>query len=447
MAAPALRPGLELPRGPTLRDAAPFSYRGGVVIMHTAELELQANWFSGRFGELFLTTEGVPVRVVSFGQWNHEAGPDFIHAAVTFDGGPVLTGAIELDWDARDWEHHGHSSNSDYQQVILHVFFQSAAATFFTRTASGSHVPQVRLDLNTIGAPRAVRPAALSHCSGKDLAELVEAAAKLRVQTKAVFMARTAAHHGRDEALYQALAGALGYKSNKLPFTTLAQRLPVRQLLTEPASAEAMLLGVAGFLSANDLSAFDAQTRGYLRELWEHWWPKRAGYERLILSQKQWRTSGSRPANHPQRRLGALAVILRHWPKLRALARDCEVDAIEEFFGSLSHDYWNRHYSINSARTAESVALIGRVRVADMLANVFFPYAIWHKPDLWKRYLKLKPPLGNRLVESASMRIFGTIPPELSNSVFWQQGILELHRRFSVAEEGWFGECRPMPVI
>ena len=98
-----------------------------------SELELQSLWFDGAFGRHFVSTSGVPVEIVQFGHWNHSAGPDFVDTAVRV-GDELCTGAIELDSDVRDWEHHGHGENADYNKVVLHLFFGMGPATFFTRT-------------------------------------------------------------------------------------------------------------------------------------------------------------------------------------------------------------------------------------------------------------------------------------------------------------------------
>ena len=57
---------------------------------------------------------------------------------------------------------------------------------------------------------------------------VLEAAAQFRLRRKAARLAQLREVHGTDEALYQALAEALGYKSNKLPFVLLSQRVPLR---------------------------------------------------------------------------------------------------------------------------------------------------------------------------------------------------------------------------
>jgi hypothetical protein len=79
--------------------------------------------------------------------------------------------------------------------------------------------------------------------------------------------------------------------------------LPLKQLRTEPNDIEALLFGVAGFLGTPDLVSYETGTRQYLRTLWDRWWPSRAELERLVLPPRTWRLSGTRPLNHPQRRL------------------------------------------------------------------------------------------------------------------------------------------------
>jgi hypothetical protein len=95
----------------------------------------------------------------------------------------------------------------------------------------------------------------------KDLPEeraksVLDAAAQFRLQQKAARIRRKIDNHGRDEALFQELAAAVGYKENKLPFTLIAQRLPLKLLRGNAEDNEAMLFGIAGFLEAPDLAVF-----------------------------------------------------------------------------------------------------------------------------------------------------------------------------------------------
>ena len=416
------------------------------------ELELQAHWFAGDFGRDFSTTTGQPVRIVQFGVWNREAGPDFAEAAVSIENGEAARGCIEIDLEARDWERHGHATNPDYESVVLHIFTRPATAEFFTRTAQHRLVPQVLLDLTRLTGDLvlALPEARLGQCAGplRDLpddkvSEVLLGAAQFRLRRKAGMLARLAELHGPDEALFQALAATLGYKSNKLPFTLLAQRLPLR--LLRKNEADALLFGVSGFLP-HDLAAFSSSTRSYLRVLWENWWPRRAEFERLKIDPASWRMSGQRPANHPQRRLAALAQMVRLWPKIRVLADRAEAGAIHEFFAKLKDDYWDFHYTVTSKTAARRMALVGESRVTEMLANVFLPLAIARDETRWTDFKKLRAPLTNQRVEVAALRLFGegARKKEFLKSVALQQGLLQIYEDFCLRDASDCARC-PFP--
>jgi hypothetical protein len=415
------------------------------------ELELQAHWFAGDFGREFTTTDGRAVRVVQFGVWNREAGPDFAEAAISLDGGEAVRGCIELDPDARDWERHGHAENPAYDGVVLHLFTERGATECFTRTSQHRLVPQVRLDVKALTAelPNPQPEAKPGRCTGplrelpeEKAREVLHGAAQFRLARKGAALARIAELHGPDEALYQALAATLGYKNNKLPFTLLAQRLPLK--LLRKADAAALLFGVAGFLPASDLRRFDASTRGYLRGLWEKWWPQRAEFERLALAPSLWNLAGQRPVNHPQRRLAALAEIVRHWPKVRALAKACEPRAMQKFFAELHDDYWDAHYTVSSRPSATPMALVGESRVTEMLMNVFFPLAMHADPARWIGCRNVPAALGNRRVETAAQRLFADDPRRrtLLKTAAAQQGLLQIYEDFCLRDASDCHHCR-----
>jgi hypothetical protein len=289
------------------------------------ELELQARWFAGEFGRRFRSACGKEIEIVQFGVWNREAGPDFREAAIRVDSGEVLRGHIEFDLSDRSWEAHGHAINAAFEETILHVFVHASEHTFFSRTKTHRNVLQVRVDPASLPEALAsnvplARPgrcqAPLRDLAAERVHSVIDAASRFRLQRKAARLRTMTETHGADEALFQELAAALGYKQNKLPFTVLAQRLPLTFLRKQCDDIEALLFGTAGFLEAPDLSVYATDTRGYVRSLWDRWWPHRDSMERLLLPRVLWQLSGARPLNHPQRRLSALAMIAREWPRL-----------------------------------------------------------------------------------------------------------------------------------
>src|SRR3954453_18172338 len=353
------------------------------VFRTPTELELQARWFAGDFGRRFTSVTGDQIEVVQFGVWNREAGPDFSDAAIRINGSEAIRGTIEFDLADRSWENHGHATNPAFDDAILHVFVEQSERAFFTRTKSHRNVPQVRVDPAALpdkfsaNVPLA-RPgrcqAPLQNLPADRLESILTAASQFRLQRKAARIKNIVETHGRDAALFQEIAAALGYKQNKLAFTLLAQRLPLSSLRPASADIEAMLFGVAGFLTSPDLAEYREGTRSYLRQLWDRWWPHRDELQRLVLPAKLWRLGGARPLNHPQRRLGALAILAREWPAfLRAIARRNPKTATD-FFPRLTHPFWNFHYTLTADASATEMAIIGESRVADILANVLLPY-------------------------------------------------------------------------
>ncbi|HEY5990977.1 MAG TPA: DUF2851 family protein, partial [Candidatus Udaeobacter sp.] len=243
-----------------------------------SELELQARWFAGDFGKHFVSTSGDEIDIIQFGTWNREAGPDFRDAAIRINGGEPIRGCVEIDLLDRSWETHGHATNPAFEATVLHVFVERSDRDFFTRTESNRNVPQVCIDPTTspetfnANVPLA-RPgrcqAPLKHLPEERVCSVLGGAAQFRLRQKANRIRNKIDAHGRDETLFQEIASALGYKENKLPYTLLAQRLPLRLLRENVENCEALLFGAAGFLETPDLDTYRKSAREYVRQLWD----------------------------------------------------------------------------------------------------------------------------------------------------------------------------------
>lgn len=419
------------------------------------ELELQALWFDGQFGHDFTTTDGAPVRVVQFGEWNRAAGPDFLHCSVEIAGNRHR-GPVELDLHGTDWEAHGHAANPAFREVVLHVVFRGDGPASFARTCEHRLVPRVVIPPDRLAEalelPR--RDVAVAHpgrCStpladhpAARVAELLDAAARRRAERKAARFLRTAAVQGRDAALFQAVAETLGYQANRLPLRLLAQRIPLAALRDQPA--EPVLLGAAGFLDPVLVERAPAGTRRHLAALWEDWWKRRGrfgcGPERAL----PWAFHGQRPANHPHRRVAALAVLATHWAAFRrhALARPFAPRALTDFLAALEHPFWSRHHTLGSAPAARPLALVGRDRAHELLANHLVPLALAEDPAFsWDAYLALRAPAPNDKVKRATLRLFGarTDLPNLLRPLAHHQALLEIYHDFCLDDDSDCSDC------
>jgi len=419
------------------------------------ELALQALWFDGHLGHEFTTADGRAVRIVQFGEWNRASGPDFLHAAVEIDG-TLHHGPLELDLRPSDWEAHGHGANPAFRATVLHVTVRDEASAAFTRTCDHRLVPRVTVPAGVLAAaldlpPRLTAVAKAGRCATplagmpeRDLLELLDQAALHRARRKAARFLRTAAVHGRDAALFQSLAECLGYAANRLPLLLLAQRVPLGTLRNLPA--EPILLGAAGFLAPEIVAAAPVDTRDHLHHLWDSWWKHRTRFESQPDRTLPWTFHGQRPANHPHRRVAALACLADHWPRVRqpALARPFSAAAVLRMLAGFRHPFWNHHHTLSSRAAATPLALIGRSRALEWLANTLVPLALAEDPAFtWDKYLGLRAAAPNDKVKRATLRLFGQRPDtsRFLKSLAHHQALLQIYHDFCLADTSSCADC------
>jgi hypothetical protein len=419
-----------------------------------SELELQSLWFAGAFGREFTDTAGRAVRIVQFGEWNRTAGPDFLRAVVSI-GEETHEGALELDLRPSDWEAHGHGSDPAFAQTVLHVVFAAPAVKSFTRTCEHREVPCVimpsaRIEealqyprrLTAIARPgRCVRP--LAGMPDEDVRLLLEEAADHRAAVKAARLLRTADAHGKDAALWQAVAETLGYPANALPMRLLAQRISLSAL--KEGNTEALLFGAAGFLAPDLHEKAPPDTQEHLRTLWDTWWKLRG--HRESAHTLPWKSGGQRPANHPHRRVAALAALAKDWPRFRklALARPFAARPLIAYLSELTDAFWTHRYTLSSAASTQPVALFGKAHATELLANHLFPWAI-HDGGKSDPYLQLPAGARNEKVRRCAIRLFGNeedAAPWLKKAAH-HQALLQIYRDFCLEDASDCANC-PFP--
>jgi hypothetical protein len=428
-----------------------------------SELELQALWFGGAFGRDFQTIGGLPVRIVQFGEWNHAAGPDFLHAAVEIDG-TLHHGPLEIDTHPVDWEQHGHSQNPSFAEVILHVAFLPGNKTHFTRSTEGRDIPRVvippdRIDEALNRPVLATAASQLGRCSyplatleASRVHDLLNEAARFRLQRKARQLQQLEDSHGLEEALWQSLARALGYGPNKLAMTLLGQRVPRRRIreLHTNLSREALLFGLAGFLNPDHHKTAPADSQRYLESLWQQWWKLRTDHEPAPSRSLVWTLGGSRPSNHPHRRLGALTAISAQWASIsRPVHRPgaAAMNTLRERLAGLTHEFWSRHYTLHSKQTKRPVALFGTARANEFLANYYIPRWSHSNPQsAWNTLVKLPGGTPSDPVRRAATRLFGTRPDQAAfqRRLWQQQALLQIYQDFCLQDASDCDEC-PFP--
>lgn len=422
-----------------------------------AELELQALWFSGAFGTSFRTASGSTVRIVQFGEWNRGAGPDFHHCAITIDG-ETRRGPIEIDIDPSSWKNHGHETNPAFREVILHVVFRAHPNQPPPRTIDHREVPTVVISQSQLAEalnspPRETAIAHPGRCFAplKNLppgaiSRLLEEAAQHRAKRKAGRFSCIATAHDRDTALYEVTAATLGYRANHLSMRLLAQRAPLSLLRGNIAHAQALLFGTAGFLSPQLHEQAPHETRDYLRGLWEIWWRERGRHESSNTRLIPWSAHGQRPANHPHRRVGALAEIVQQWPCYRALAfaKPFSLKPLLDFLQELPHPFWNHHYTLTSTLSERRISLFGKAHALELAANHLIPLALAENRTTFQQYVKLRQSSPNEKVQRCAIRLFGSLKSAMPwlRHVAHHQALLQIYQDFCLED---FTNCENCP--
>jgi hypothetical protein len=420
---------------------------------------LQIIWQRQRLHrDRLMTLDGRRLRVLHPGFKNHEAGPDFHGAMVQLDGEPPRTGDVEVDLRSSGWKSHGHDRNPAFKNVILHVIWEGDRAA--------SEIPALPLK-DRLDAPLAELGAWLGRdslktlpedlrgkCSGplRDLppekfTKLLHHAAEVRWQGRAAQFQARARQAGWEQALWEGLFRALGYKQNVWPMHSLAESRP--QWLPQPcapAACQARMLGVGGLLPA-ELSRAQTGADAYVRRVWDQWWREREQFGDCTLPRQLWRFNNLRPANHPQRRL-ALAAHWLAWGDLPAklekwftatLPDATLAESLLEVLQVERDDFWSWHWTFRSARMTRPQPMLGAARLTDLAVNVILPW-LWlravegRNEELQRvaehRYYHWPAAEDNSVLRLARQRLLGGAKASALKSAAAQQGLLQILRDF-----------------
>jgi hypothetical protein len=291
--------------------------------------------------------------------------------------------------------------------------------------------------------------------------QLLQQAGLVRLQSKAAQLKSRARQSGSEQALWEGLFRALGYKNNVWPMQRLGE---IRQRLT-PADQgpkllelQARLLGTAGLLP-QELTRAEKANDGYVRQLWDCWWRERSTFADCALPRAAWRFNNLRPANHPERRLALAA----HWLVERQLPARLErwctkqianaelSKSLFEAFSVEDDDFWSFHWTLRSKRMKAAQPLIGPTRVTDLAVNVVLPW-LWMRAVEGKnsalqekiegRYLAWPASEDNTVLRLARNRLLGGASARELVGAAAQQGLLQVVKDFCEQSNAICDQCK-----
>jgi hypothetical protein len=437
---------------------------------HPPERLLQNVWHHQRLRRDDLrTADGLPIRVLHPGFWNHSAGPDFRNAVLQFGQEEPRSGDVEIDLIPQNWQTHHHKDNAEFAGVILHVVWegQSQADGDLPRLSLRDFLDMPLAEMHSWAAsgasarwPESLRGACsapLSQLNVEQTDELLRQAAMVRFERKARELEARARQAGWEQALWEGMLRALGYKQNVWAMQRVAELLPsLREGAGSLLAMQARLLGVSGFLPA-ELPAASKPVE-YLRALWDYWWRDRDRFRGVLLPKSIWRMHGLRPANQPQRRL-ALA---SHWLMAHDLLAKLEqwftadssgvspASSLLECLQPAQDDFWSWHWGFTSSRLRKPQPLLGESRATDLGINIILPW-FWARARAGQndalasaaaeRYLAWPAAQDNSLLRLARHRLLGGQAATRLNSAASQQGLLQIIHDFCDQTDALCTDC------
>jgi hypothetical protein len=477
---------------------------------------LQAVWQHQRLHRDALKTSGdKTVRILHPGFASVEGGPDFRQAVLQIGDDPPRAGDVEIDLRTSGWHAHGHDRNPNFQNVLLHVVWEAGIPT---PSSPGNANPPERelqppilslknvldaslaeLSLSLENESLRVVPehsrgkciASLRELSESQLLELLNSAARVRFENKAAQMRARAHDAGWEQALWENLFRALGYKHNAWPMQNLAEQ---RKEFSDGNLFElqARLFGISGLLPAEIVPPRRAshgvaapqprsnrQHDHYLRDLWDFWWRERDQFESTLLPRSLWKFHGLRPANHPQRRIalashwlaeGKLVSRIEGWitndfagrssPAANARGRGRGTagpaarffpESLREILRVDSDPFWSWHWTFRSARMKKPQPLLGAARVTDLAVNGILPW-LWVRAkegqeeqiqrEVEQRFFAWPAGADNSILKLARQRLLGLDDAKLFKTAASQQGLLQIVRDFCEQSNAICQNCR-----
>ena len=434
------------------------------------EARVQQMWHEQRFFDTNMASiDRRAIRVLKPGIWNHNEGPDFMHAEIEIEG-KLQVGDVEIHVRSSEWYAHKHHLNSRYNRVIVHAVFFNDDFNLRTRLQNGKRVPTVELlkwvavdtgdlyddskDTTTDG---------LCRITGKQLnievlKGVFESLGRERFLEKTESMRLLRTRLDFEQLLYEGIMEALGYERNSKAMRELAQHVPFADLdQKSEMEIQAVLFGVAGLLPSQREKPLapevtDDPSISALEELW-----RTSEYAELPprMTEARWSFTG-RPLNHPVRRIAAMSQLIHHSRGSlmmyflpiceKAVTADTKraLQTIERELRALlmlePTGYWEKHANFGTESTRK-IGLIGKSRAVDIIINKILPVGyIWaveaESQQLQEAILRLysvgSKSTGNKIISKVDEQIFTEAQQlrHLQPTAKIEQGVIRLYKNY-----------------
>jgi Protein of unknown function (DUF2851) len=320
------------------------------------------------------TRDGEPITIIYAGQLNTNQGPDFLEAKIKI-GETIFVGHVEIHVKESEWVNHKHSSDANYNNVILHVVWEedkqvqnnfpllnlshkvskTLLGKYTSLMQSSSFIPCEK-QINTISS--------ISFNAWKERL-FIE---RLQDKSTIVLAALKETNNNWEEVFWQMLAKNFGIKVNTLSFETMAKSMPITILAkhkNQIHQLEALLMGQCGLLEKEFVEDYPIMLQKEYRFLKQKYSLSKNFVPVHFLRM--------RPANFPTLRLAQLASLIFSSNHLFSKIKELQsVKDVEKLFDVVANDYWHYHYTFED-ESSFKIKSLGKQMIQNIIINTVLP--------------------------------------------------------------------------
>ncbi|MFA8300417.1 MAG: DUF2851 family protein [Hyphomicrobiales bacterium] len=320
-------------------------------------------WKFGLSNKALYTSDGEFVEVISTGQHNLDAGPDFQGSKVRI-GNTLWVGNVEIHIKSSDWHAHSHDKDQSYNNIILHVVYKHnreiyrKEGTRITTLELKNYIDEKFIDnyatllRKEMLSCRNILPEFLPVIKYGWLEKL--AISRFELKCKDIEEELDYTGNNWEKTFFTILCKCFGLKVNSVAFEHLSRLVSLNTLAKHKDKhfqIEALFFGQAGLLEED-------KECDYYKRLKKEYQFLRSKYDLKEINKHEWKFMRMRPQSFPTIRLAFMSnLVYRSTHMFRKCMNVATADELVQLLDCEASEYWNTHYSFDKASKKKKKSL------------------------------------------------------------------------------------------
>lgn len=339
-------------------------------------------------GQQLFTTNNEPLLILAPGTHNHLEGPDFFNAKIAIDG-QLWAGNIEMHLKGSDWFAHGHETDSNYDNVILHVVWDDVISVF---RRDRTEIPTLKVK-NYVSNELLDSYTKLLQNSKKKFINCETDFGAIdrflidnwldrlyieRLEEKSTLIINLLKQYQNDweKVLFCQLMKSFGSKINGEFFLALANAIDfsiIRKIHDKPLQLEALIMGMAGLLEN------DESTEAHYLKLKNEYNFLKSKFRLEPIKGTKIAFFGLRPNNFPTIRLSQVAQLYHKHQNLFSRILEAKILAeLTGIFAISASSFWDSHYTFDKVSNSKRPKKLAPEFIELLVINTILPLKFCH---------------------------------------------------------------------